>query len=474
MSFMSLHLLVRAGALSASFLVVSAASAQVGTEGFVAPSQEPAAPSATAPAPAVDPSKPNQATATAAPAAAPEAPAALEAEPPAAPEKGKKGKKNKQEHAAGGNARDARDDRGDRDAEAGTFTFGSIGGSLQIKGRVFALAELSNRRETVVSEDGGLEDRDRNALDLSLASARVGFEYHSPLRWLSAELELEMAGKPEVKDAYVLAGKRFFAKAGQFKQPTSALALESPWTLPIVRRGFVHDLLSDWLDVGGRRPGFAVGYRGKGGLKPRITLGAFQGTTLNEVVPGDRDVELIEQAALDAQSIAARAELSLLGVDIGAWYQHRAGGPVIGEFEHYETFGLDATLDEKFEHGGLRLWLDGTVGESFYVAEDKPGDDSTPLFGMARALVGYRFGGVALGDPYVEPFGHFALFDPDLEVVSDFATEAALGVNAGFWDRGRLTLQAERTSGARNFPRGFLDNQDPDRLSLLLQAGARF
>jgi hypothetical protein len=473
MSFISHRLLVRAGALSASCLVVSAASAQAGTQGFVAPSQEPAAPSApTAPAPTIEPSKPDQATATAAPAAAPEAPA--EVELTALPEKGKKNKKHKPGRAAGETARDARDDRGDRDADAGTFTFGSIGGSLQIKGRVFALSELSHRRETVVSDSGGLEDRDREALDLSLASARVGFEYHSPLRWLSLELELEIAGKPEVKDAYVLAGKRFFAKAGQFKIPTSALALESPWTLPIVRRGFAHDLLSDWLDIGGRRPGFAVGYRGKGGVKPRITLGAFQGTTLSEVVPGDRDVELIEEAALDAQSLAARAELSVFGVDIGAWYEHRAGGPIVAEFEHYETFGLDATLDQDFENGGLRLWIDGTLGESFYVADDKPGDDSTPLFGMARALVGYRFGGVALGDPYLEPFGHFALLDPDLEVVSDFATEAALGINAGFWDRGRLTLQAERTSGARNFPAGFLDNRDPDRLSLLLQAGARF
>lgn len=469
MSVMPLHLLVGAGALSASCLLVSAASAQAGNQGFVAPSQEPAAPSAPTPPPTVEPSKPNQATATAAPA--PEAPAAVAAESAAAPEKGKKQKKQKPGAGAGETARDARDDR---DAEASTFTFGSIGGSLQIKGRVFALAELSHRRETVVSDTGGLEDRDRDALDLSLASARVGFEYHSPLRWLSLELELEIAGKPEVKDAYLLAGKRLFVKAGQFKVPASALALESPWTLPIVRRGFAHDLLSDWLDIGGRRPGFAVGYRGKGGLKPRVTLGAFQGTKLSEVVPGDRDVELIDEAALDAQSIAARAELSVFGVDVGAWYEHRAGGPVVGEFEHYETFGLDATVDQTFDTGGLRLWIDGTLGESFYVAADKPGDDSTPLFGMARALIGYRFGGVALGDPYLEPFGHFALLDPDLEVVSDFATEAALGVNAGFWDRGRLTLQAERTSGARNFPAGFLDNQDPDRLSLLLQAGARF
>ena len=53
-------------------------------------------------------------------------------------------------------------------------------------------------------------------------------------------------------------------------------------------------------------------------------------------------------------------------------------------------------------------------------------------------------------------------------------TEAAVGVNAGFWDRARLTLQGEMRNGQRNLPKGFLDSVDPDHLSLLLQAGARF
>jgi hypothetical protein len=354
------------------------------------------------------------------------------------------------------------------------LVFSSAGGSVQLKGRVIALAELAHRTETVVGTSGGLVTRDVNSLDLSLASAGFGIEYHSPLPWLAAELELEIASRnPEVKDAYILAGKRFFAKAGQFKIPAAALELESPWTLPLVRRGLVHDLLTDWLDVAGRRPGLALGYRGKGGLKPRLTIGAFQGTTLSEVVPGDRDVELIERASMEAQTFAARAEVEVLVVDIGAWYEHRVGSKIIGEFSHFPTFGLDATIDHELENGGLRVWVDGSGGKSLYVNADKP-DQADPVFMVGRALVGYRFGGVALGDPYLEPFGFVALLDPDTEVVEDFVTEAALGVNAGYWDRGRVTLQAETTSGQRNLPTGFLDNMEPDRMSLLLQAGARF
>jgi hypothetical protein len=453
--------------LSALCATSANAFGQAGQSGFVPPASAEPPPATTQAAPQPTETAPAAATP---PAALPE-PVALE--PRDTPGKQKKNKPKKPADAP--SARDARDDRGDRDADAGTFTFGSIGGSLQLKGRLFALAELSHRRETVVGTSGALEEQDRNSLDLSLASARIGFEYHSPVRWLSLELELEMAGnRPEVKDAYVLAGKRFFFKAGQFKVPTAALELESPWTLPLVRRGLVHDMLTDWLDVAGRRPGMAVGYRGKGGVKPRLTLGAFQGTSLSEVTPGDRDVELIEGTALDSQSLAARAELTLLGVDVGAWYEHRVGSKEVGEFEHYETFGLDATIDHKLANGGLRCWVDGVLGESFYVTDDKPDADADPLFATARALVGYRFGGVALGDPYLEPFGHFSLLDPDLEVVDDFVTEAAVGVNAGFWDRARLTLQGEMTNGQRNLPSGFLEGQEPDRLSLLLQAGARF
>jgi hypothetical protein len=354
--------------------------------------------------------------------------------------------------------------------------FSSAGGSLQLKGRVFARAELRHREETIVASSGGLTTREVDSLDLTLASGRFGLEYESPLRWLSAELELEMAGnRPEVKDAYIQAGKRFFAKAGQFKVPTAALELESPWTLPLVRRGLINDLLVDWLDVAGRRPGVVLGFRCKCELKPRIMLGAFQGTTLEQdVVPGDRDVRLIEKAALDAQSYSARGEVKVAGVQLGVWYEHRVGSRQVGEFEHFPTFGLDATYDKTFARSGLRVWLDGGGGKSFYVNAEKPDTDEDPLFLVGRALLGYRFGGVVLGDPYLEPFGFFALLDPDSEVVSDFATEAALGVNAGYWDRARLTLQAEMVNGQRNFPTGFLGNVNPDHLSVLLQAGARF
>lgn len=416
-----------------------------------------------------------------APAPAPEAPAT--AEPSEEPKKKHKKHKNASEpDGVEANADDAkpddakpddaepkRDKAGKRDKRDKLGKFG-----LELKGRLFVLSEVSHRRETVVGSTGALEERDRDALDLSLQSGRFGVSYQSPLPFLSAQLELEVAGNPRVKDAFLLVGKKFFVKAGQFKVPASTFELESPWSLPLARRGLVHDLMTDWLDIAGRRPGVAVGYHGRGGIKPRLTLGAFQGTTLKEVVPGERDVKLIDHASLTAQTYAARGELTLASVTLGAWFEQRVGSTVAGEFSHFSTFGLDAEVQQRFEHGVLRAWVDGSGGESLYVNADKPGDDPHPWFVSGRALVGYRFGGLAQGEPYLEPFGFFALLDPDSEVVSDFVTEASLGVAAGFWDRLRITLQGEMTNGQRNFPAGFLDNQNPDHLSLLLQAGVRF
>ena len=412
-----------------------------------------------------------------APAPAPVAETVAPAEPPEEP---KKSKKHKQaEEASGADAIATPDDAAAGDPEHKSKKpkkrdkLGKYG--LEVKGRIFALGELSHRRETVVGSALNREERDRNALDLSLQSARFGVDYQSPLPFLSAQLELDVAGNPKVKDAYLLAGKTFFVKAGQFKVPSSTFELESPWTLPLARRGLVHDLMTDWLDIAGRRPGVAVGYHGRGGLKPRLTLGAFQGTTLKKAVEeGDRDVELIDHASLSAQTYAARGELSVAGLTLGAWFEQRVGSTSPREFSHFSTFGLDAELQRRFEHGALRAWVDGSAGQSLYVHADKPGSDPHPWFVSARALVAYRFGGLAQGDPYVEPFGFFALLDPDSEVVSDFVTETSLGVAAGFWDRLRVTLQGEMTNGQRNFPSGFLDNQNPDHMSLLLQAGVRF
>jgi hypothetical protein len=259
---------------------------------------------------------------------------------------------------------------------------------------------------------------------------------------------------------------------GQFKLPTSAIETESPWNLPQVRRGFVHDLLTDWLDVAGRRPGLMVGWRARGGLRPRVMVGAFQGTTRDGVIAGrDRNTDLIEGASLEAQSYVARAQFEPAGIQIGAWYEHRIGSPDVNVTKHYWTAGVDAVVDRVVAGGGIRAWVDGSAGASWYEHVQKAADDKDATFVVGRALVGYRFGGTVDEAAYVEPFGFVAVLEPDTDVRRDLALEAAVGVNAGFWRRARLTLQGEINSVQRNFPNAYLGGLEADRMGLLLQAG---
>jgi hypothetical protein len=344
-------------------------------------------------------------------------------------------------------------------------------GRLEIGGRVFVRSGYSRRDVGATTQ---------SSLDLSIPSARLDFSYEAPAKWLSMDIEIELSGNPELKDAYVQArDKGFFARAGQFKPPVSAMEMESTWALPLAHRGFIHDLLLDYLDVAGRRPGVIVGYRAKGGIKPRLTLGVFQGSVLQDgnVTPGDRDVVLIEEKDLSAQGFAGRFDVDLGGLELGAFYQHRVGSPVFPETEHYPLGGVDVLFDRTFESGGLRVWADAMAGTSWYEFEDKPADDDDAVFVEGRVLAAYRFGGTVDEAFYVEPFGMLGMLEPDTDVDSDWALEAVLGLNVGLWRRARITLQGELNQGDAKFPNqttGYLYGLSPDKLGLILQAGMAF
>jgi hypothetical protein len=460
---------------TATFVAVPAALAQSAPvppapAGSAAPSSG-FAPRANDVAPSA-PVAPVQEVAPAAPvAAAPPASEAPALSPDAADEHGKKHKHDKKDKKdKNGDKEPGKKGKSERSSGAAVTT---AAGRIQLKGRVFALAELQHREHIASTGPGtsaGLVGY--NALDLSLESARIGLEYEAPVRWLSAVVEIEVSGKPSLKDGFIQArGQHFFARAGQFKLPTAALETESPWTLPLARRGFVHDLLTDWLDVGGRRPGVMAGWRGRGGLRPRFMVGAFQGSIQSEVSVGDRNTDLIEQSSLEAQSYVARAQFEPADIQVGGWYEHRVGSPNGLETKHYMTGGLDAVVDRVLPGGGIRAWVEGSSGTSWYEHSQKPKDDKDAIFVTGRALVAYRFGGTVDEAAYVEPFGFFGVLEPDTEVRRDLAWEAAVGVNAGLWRLARLTLQGEINRAQRNFPVSYLGGAEPDRMGLLLQAG---
>jgi hypothetical protein len=350
-------------------------------------------------------------------------------------------------------------------------------GSFELKGRVYARAELDRSDAMVLDDKLNLVERTTDSLDLSVPTARVSLHYHSPMEWLTAVAEIDISGKPDMKDGYVQAkDAHFTVRAGQFKVPVAAMESTSPWTLPLVRRGLLHDVLTDRMDYGGRRPGVVVGWRDRTiGLHPRLTIGAFQGSYMSkDPTPLERDTDPLNAMKMPSQTVVGRAEIEVLGADVGVYYENRVGSPAVFQTDRYWSAGGDIFYEHVFDNGGFRVWIDGMAGSSWYELETKRPDGKPAIFSAVRALVAYRFGGVADESFYVEPYALGAALDPDTEVTSDLLYEGVVGVNVGYWKRARLTLQGEVNKGQRNFPTGFFVGPPPDRLGLILQAGVAF
>ncbi len=349
---------------------------------------------------------------------------------------------------------------------------------IKFDGRVMARAELSSHEATVVNEQGELEESQLDSFDLLVHQARLSAEYQSPLPWLSAEVGIDASsGKVEAKDAFVQAkGDGLLARMGQFRVPTGSYESTSSWQLPTADRGFLHDLLVDRLQIGGRRPGVLVGATLPLGLKPRILAGAFQGSELSDASTGETDI--MERRSLDAQSQIVRIEAEGGVVHMGAFYERRVGVPEAllpgDEPEHFWTAGADIAVDWQFETGGLRFWVDGFSGESWFEHSEKEPDDEDAVFLAGRAVVALRLGGIEKDMPYVEPYARAGALDPDLTVVRDAALDVAVGVNVGFWRRARLTLEAQLNRTQDNFPETYALEQGAERRALILQAGVGF
>lgn len=470
-----------------------------------------ARPAAAQPAPETT-APPAEGPATPAPVAPPVTPPAATVPPPATPAPAE-AKAPKDESKKKGNDEQDAEDHGKGDprapdkgpkapgigGEKGPVLAASAAdenkyGEIEIHGRVFARASLSTR-ETPGATPTATRTR-INALDLSVPTARFSLDYQSPLKWLSAQLEGELTSRNVLRDAFVRARKRWVTvKAGHFKVPISALALESRFSLPTVDRGLLHDYLLDVLQIGDRRFGTTVELHDrdvKTGLRPTLTLGAFQGSALDQGAFRD-----IEDETLGGQSYAARVELKPGDLVFGASFEHRVGPEVtlvvpeggVPELRrpstckppcvaHYWTVGADATLDTEFSTGGLRLWLDALAGRSWIESSRKrldparAEDGAFPTFGALRGVVAYRFGGTSRRDLYFEPYGMAGVLDPDLAYGRDHVTEWMLGVNVGRWKVARVGLEGVIHRGAARLPAAL--GGDPDRMSLMLQAALAF
>lgn len=350
-------------------------------------------------------------------------------------------------------------------------------GVFGVKGRVFTELRLRRAEQVVVDAQGVPRPTHVDSLDIVLDSARFALLYQAPVEWLHAEVEIELSDpdQVELRDAYLLAeGGGLSAKAGNFKLPTSEIELESAWNLPFASRGFINDLLEGRLAIAGRSPGVQFAYEGRDGIEPKLMLGVFQGSVLIEQIGDDRDTELLEETTLDSQSWVARAQVELGDFDVGVFFAHRVGSPSPLQTEHYPVTGADITFDEEFGEFGFRAWLDAHIGESWYEHRSKPAADGDPWFLALRAILAARHGGTSDRAFYTEIFATLGVLDPDLDVISDWATELTAGLNVGLWDLTRLTLEGYLNETSRNFPEEYFGGPRGQTLGLTLQAGLAF
>jgi hypothetical protein len=123
---------------------------------------------------------------------------------------------------------------------------------------------------------------------------------------------------------------------------------------------------------------------------------------------------------------------------------------------------------------GLRIWVEGILGQSWLENWYKPPDGRDATFAFARVISAVRLLGRHRGELYVEPYGMFGLLDPDRDVTQDLASAEVLGVNVGAWKIVRVGLEGELERVERNFPQTYYLGSNPDRAALVLQAGAQF
>ena len=354
---------------------------------------------------------------------------------------------------------------------------------IEVKGRVFARLDYESAQV-----DLGTGPTPRDGLTPSVASARAGIKGRI-VDGVTLVLEADFAGRPTIKDGYVQGkSKRWLGRVGRFKMPISAFTLESPWMLPLARRGWLEELLSDHMLLTGRREGVMGGIQGGGYWDPALSAAVLQ-----SVRWGDQDGDPVTMRSPAHVTAVGRLSVKPSGVELALVGQQRvtyAGSRGEGALAAYRerpfwTIGVDSTGDVEFERTGLRFWVDAFLGTSWFdvrstnigvTAEMYAGE--TNRFASARVLGAFRWGGLQEGAGYVEVFATGGMLEPDFSVTADLFYEVMAGFNVGHWRDTRLTLQLEHGRSGRNFPTQFFRPFGVDVLTrftaVVLQAGAAF
>ncbi len=304
--------------------------------------------------------------------------------------------------------------------------------------------------------------------ELELDSARIGVSY----RWkskLRVKVSAELAGGPEVKDAYVDVDgpSGLDVRAGSFKVPISVIENASAWDLPSVDRGAVAEIVEDGLGLSGRRDGAMVDWESPSQL---VKVGLMLSQSV--AVDGSDPARPLADGGGVMVTVRAEAALCTWG-RLGAHVSNRETN-YIADAHRYWAAGADAEIDLADWGHGLRLWADVIAGQDHFFAISR--DEPHAVFTSAQVIAGWRLGGEKKNAIYAEPFVAGGYFNPSIDVKRDEILDGMVGINAGRWKRWRVQGQVEVVTAKGLRPSGMagLGRDVNDTIKAVVQVGVAF
>lgn len=287
---------------------------------------------------------------------------------------------------------------------------------LDIGGSVFVRA----RHRTIGDADP--------VTSLGLTRARLGIELHyGPFLKLKVSPDLERDGY--LADAYFEARPLDGLKVriGQQKVPFGQLEWRSRWDIPTINRGVVTEQIARRLGFSNRRVGGLVEGRVKAWPgKPSLELGVFDNGDLN-----------------DRYDLSARLTVKpKKGLDVAAAYYRREEAKTAG------GAGDAGQLSVEYQRHHVWALAEVLLGRARRLTADAvPAGLDATFFGV-RGIGAYDFD---LEVVRIQPYLGGELLDPGVRTTSDLGWSLRGGATVFFWERLRVSLEAEHTDGPAAF-----------------------
>lgn len=299
--------------------------------------------------------------------------------------------------------------------------------------------------EIYVQSKGRRPDGGEMNFDFAVKRARLNMAFYFA-KTLKLKFEPDFGGaEVDLADVYleVRPSEIFDIRVGQAKTPYGVFETMGRWKLPSMRRGMIHDLITDRHGFGGRRLGARLRARFKSwAFSPTFELGSYTDDVAERGPDGAARMsfKLSKKLSLQAAGYARAAALS---------------------DEGYGRIGALSAVYNKKE-----IWLAGEVllGRSKLLRSDgfESGQDAT--FWGARALLSFqkKFEEDFLFGPYLG--GEF--LDTDIRTRADTGVAYRVGLNFLWKKMYRMAVEFDRQTGEEAFP-------NPARSTLTVLVGGR-